>query len=405
VSDFTVLAGASRTLRTLLEVRMEQPVPVTIAPPDVTVDGTSGRRLNLFLFQVTENGQMKNDDLQGAGHPADYGYPPLCLDLHYLLTAHGATETGPDADLQAQLILGDAMRVLHEHPVLVEGLDASLAGAAIHLKLMLQRASIEELSKIWTALPDTAFRRSVVYKLSLVQIESRRLRRPSAPVETRRIHTTLSQRPQVTSVYRTPAPGDPTGDPRVEVFGEITIEGLNFSAVTTLVSLGSLAPVVVAPVSDRIIRITVPDDPGLKAGAQPVEVTTVRATEIVEGALGHGTEATGENVQTSNQGVFMLAPTLTSTSPASGTSAGLLTVVGKRLFDPEGRSLVIVGDVAIPIETPGLGDPWAAPTETQVEVPLSALAAPIPPIPAGLHPVRVQANGALSITEKTFDLT
>ena len=153
---------------------MEQPVPVTIAPPDVTVDGTSGRSLNLFLFQVTENGQLKNEDLGDAGHPADYGYPPLCLDLHYLLTPHGATDTGPDADLQAQLILGDAMRVLHENPVMVDGLDPSLTGAAVRLKLILQRASIEELSKIWTSLPDAAYRRSVVYKLSLVQIESRR---------------------------------------------------------------------------------------------------------------------------------------------------------------------------------------------------------------------------------------
>jgi hypothetical protein len=384
---------------------MEQPVPVTIAPPDVAVDGTSGRRLNLFLFQVTENGQMKNEDLEGVGHPADYGFPPLCLDLHYLITPHGATDTGPDADLQAQLILGDAMRVLHENPVLIDGLDASLTGAAVRLKLILQRASIEELSKIWTSLPDTAYRRSVVYKLSLVQIESRRIRRPSAPVQTRRIHTTLSQRPLITSVYRTPAPGDPSGDPRVEVLGELTIEGLNFSAVTTFVSLGGRPPVAVVPVSDRIIRVTVPDDPQLKAGARSVEVTTQRATEIVEGGLGQATEATGQSVQTSNQGVFMLAPTLSTTSPASGTSAGLLTVTGKRLFDPEGRSLVIVGDVAIPVRPPGAGDPWSVPTESQVQVPLSALAEPIPPVPIGIHPVRVQGNGALSIATKTFSLT
>lgn len=405
MSDFTVFAGASRTLRTLLEGRMEQPVPVTIAPPDVTVDGTSGRRLNLFLFQVTENGQLKNDDLVGAGHPADYGFPPLCVDLHYMVTAHGATETGLDADLQAQLILGDAMRVLHENPVLVDGLDSSLMGAAIRLKLVLQRASIEELSKIWTSLPDTAFRRSVVYKLSVVQIESRRLRRPSAPVQTRRIHMTVSQRPLITSVYRTPAPGDPTGDPRVEVLGELTIEGVNFTALTTFVMLGEAAPISVVPVSDRIIRVTVPDDPLLQAGAQRVEVTTVRATEIVEGGLGQAVEAAGQSVQTSNQSVFMLAPTLSGTSPASGTTAGLLTVTGKRLFDPEGRSLVIVADVAIPIRPPGAGDPWAMPTETQVQVPLAALGSPIPPVSNGLHPVRVQGNGALSITEETFNLT
>ena len=132
---------------------------------------------------------------------------------------------------------------------------------------------------------------------------------------------------------------------------------------------------------------------------------TVRATEIVEGGLGQGVEAAGESVQTSNQGVFMLAPTLSGTSPASGTAAGLLTVTGRRLFDPEGRSLVIVADVAIPVRPPGAGDPWAMPTETQVQVPLAALAASVPPVSTGLHPVRVQGNGALSIAEETFDLT
>ena len=215
----------------------------------------------------------------------------------------------------------------------------------------------------------------------------------------------MSKRPLITSVYRTPAPGDPSGDPRVEILGELTIEGVNFAAVATFVGLGGLPPVAVVPVSDRIIRVTVPDDPLLKAGAQPVEVVTQRATEIVEGGLGQATEATGQNVQTSNQGVFMLAPTVSTTSPASGTSAGLLTVTGKRLFDPEGRSLVIVADVAIPVRLPGAGDPWSVPTESHVEVPLSALTEPIPPVPVGLHPVRVQGNGALSIAEKTFSLT
>ena len=167
----------------------------------------------------------------------------------------------------------------------------------------------------------------------------------------------------------------------MEVLGELTIEGVNFAAVATLVGLGGLPPVAVVPVSDRIIRVTVPDDPQLKAGARPVEVATQRATEIVEGGLGQATEATGQNVQTSNQGVFMLAPTVSTTSPASGTSAGLLTVTGKRLFDPEGRSLVIVGDVAIPVRRPGAGDPWSVPTESHVEVPLSAS-------PSRSHPSR-----------------
>jgi hypothetical protein len=66
---------------------------------------------------------------------------------------------------------------------------------------------------------------------------------------------------------------------------------------------------------------------------------------------------------------------------------------------------VIVADVAIQVVPPKATDPWATPSQTQVEVPLSALAASLPPVPLGAHRVRVQANGALSITEETFTLT
>src|SRR5215208_1176086 len=105
MSNFRAIGGVSASLRNLLRDRMEDPVDVTIAPPDVTVSSVIGRRLNLYLYQVTENGNL-----------AAYGHPPLSLNLHYLLTAHSTTETELDSDLQAQHILGDAMRVLHDLP-------------------------------------------------------------------------------------------------------------------------------------------------------------------------------------------------------------------------------------------------------------------------------------------------
>src|SRR4029450_4897944 len=123
MSNFLAIAGVSRTLRSLLRDRMEPPpVDVTIAPPDAAVTGMTGRRLNLYLYQISENGFLKNQEIPGQGHPADYGRPPLSLDLHYLITAYGANDTNVDADLEAQQILGDAMRVFHEYPVVTEDL-------------------------------------------------------------------------------------------------------------------------------------------------------------------------------------------------------------------------------------------------------------------------------------------
>jgi len=113
VASHDAIAAVSRTLRTLLLDRMVTPAAVTLAPPDVTVTGVTGRRVNLYLFQVLENAELKNQELPGTGHPAAYGRPPLSLNLRYLLTTHSALETQPDADLNAQTTLGDAMRVLH----------------------------------------------------------------------------------------------------------------------------------------------------------------------------------------------------------------------------------------------------------------------------------------------------
>ena len=435
MSDYTAIGGVSRTLRTLLLDRMETPAPqVTIAPPDVAVDGVSGRRLNLYLYQVTENGYLKNQEIPGHGHPGAYGHPPLSLDLHYLLTAYGSSETAVDADLDAQQVLGDAMRVLHNFAIVTAGLeitkpaagtvgdpilDPSLQNEFERVKITLQPATLEEFSKIWTALPQANFRRSVAYQVSVVQIESRRLRQLAMPVRTRRVHVAILRRPQITAVYRTPmAPVDPVGDLRVGILQQITIEGLNFLAARTWVRLGGLEPIQLAPLSDDRIQIAVPDDEypadadhplprpippesRIQPGPQVVEVLTRRDTEVVEGGLDKGQVVSDESVYRSNQAVFMLVPRITSTNPASGTGATLLTLNGHRLYREGLKSFVLVGDVAIEVRPPGAGDPWAPPTATAVEVPLTALSGAVPPPPPGgqPYPVRILVNGAQSMEE------
>ena len=128
MSDYTALGGVSRSLRTLLQDRMEIPplpsgfttVPITIGTPDED-DDADVPRVNLFLYWVTENRFCKNQEIPGHGHPAAYGRPPLSLDLHYLVTAYGKTqETGAQFsdETLAQWLLGGTMRVFHDYPVM-----------------------------------------------------------------------------------------------------------------------------------------------------------------------------------------------------------------------------------------------------------------------------------------------
>ena len=189
---FRAIAGVSSTISRLLRDRMEDLVPVTIAPPDVIVAGVSGKRLNVYLYQITENCNLKNQGIPGQGPPGAYGHPPLSLDLHYLLTAHGAADTASNADIEAQLVLGDAMRVLHDFSIVTDSLqitrsavgavgdpilDPSLRNQLEEVKIALEPVTLEDLAKLWTALPQASFRRSVAYLVSVVQIESESLRR------------------------------------------------------------------------------------------------------------------------------------------------------------------------------------------------------------------------------------
>ena len=97
--DTARIMGVSRTLRTLLANRVEPPpnvasVAVTISTPRTDPDAAPSAeptRLNLFLYRITENRTFKNQESPGRGHPGTYGHPPLCLNLHYLLTAYGST--------------------------------------------------------------------------------------------------------------------------------------------------------------------------------------------------------------------------------------------------------------------------------------------------------------------------
>ncbi len=417
MSDFQAIGAVSTTLQRLLRDRMELPLGVSNAP--VTISSLQGmqngapeeeERVNLFLYRVTENGALKNQEIVGQGHPGAYGHPPLSLDLHYLLTAYGTTSE--DSTLVnesiSQQLLGSAMRVLHDHPIITADLrdaqDQSYLEESLHheyerVKINLDPLSLEDLSKVWTAL-NLPFRLSAAYTVSVVQIESQRRRRLALPVRTRRLHVAALRRPEITDLYRTPSgPGEPIGDRRLKIGDPMTIEGLNFEAAVTEVRLGDLAAVPsgqISLIADRRIELVVPDEPLLQPGPQVAEVRTVRDTEVVEGGLDKGTVVEDAMAQASNQTVFLVVPEIDTNTPPSATSGGseldLVTVNGERLYREGLRSALLLDDRAFEVREPGSSDPWAAPTATQIVV-------PVPKLATGTYGVRMRVNGAESTEE------
>lgn len=153
----------------------------TLPPDDDRVGENTG--LNLYLYRITESAFLKNFDWPGdRNNPAGGGKPALAVTLNYLLTAYTKKVANSfQDDITAHQLLGNAMSILHDNPVLNDvhdgdfdsDLDTNFApelrDAFDKIKVTLLPTSMDEFSKIWTGL-GKAYRLSMAYEVSLVQI-------------------------------------------------------------------------------------------------------------------------------------------------------------------------------------------------------------------------------------------
>lgn len=412
MSAHHALAGASRTLRTLLRDRMAQEgVAVTLSPPDVTPAEAAGLRVNLYLLHLAPSPHLMNQpprpDLQGRV-PAR---PPLALDLTYLLTTHPADEAGPGAEIEAQTALADALATLHEHAVVTPAMrirragladapqgapvmDLALLGQVERLTITLRRAEIAEHTQIWSALNTSPLRRGALIGLSVVELAARDRRPSPRPVEERRIHLQPYAPPVITDAYRTGSPGER----RVRIGDSVTLEGMNFRALRTLIQFGELAPVAVTVNDDgTIVTPPIPDAASLQPGPTGLRVIAERVPEGVGGGTGPGRPIAElpvppEPRHLSDTTVMLLIPRVTAASvlPAGAGLAARVAVSGERLFAPGAATLVTVGDAIAAVIDPPLGTAAASPGTVEVRLADLGLA----PAEAAGRPVRVRVNGA-----------
>lgn len=385
MSDFRAIGAVSNSIRDLLEAEMANAVNVTVAAPDVdiTIVDTT-QRINLFLYKVDENGSLKNMDVPGRGHPAAFGRPPLSLDLHYLLTAYGATE---EEQIGAQELLADAMRVLHDFPIILgANLDIALRNEIEHVKLYLEPLSLEELSKIWSAVT-RPMRLSVSYLVTVVQIENlvpRKFPRPVSepPVGGPRIHAVTFRAPRIERVLMI-RKDDPQNRERSVAYARIgdrlVLRGTDFTSNGLRVFLGEVdATAGVTKIEPDRIEVTVPDDVALQPGP---------TAAVVQNDLLIGEPPAPHRGFRSNSAAFVVVPEMTTLTPDLNVDPQTLTIQGARLWHETLDSLAIVGTEVIRTYT----------TATPGEI-----AFDLPALPAGAHLVRVRVNGAESLEEEVL---
>jgi hypothetical protein len=214
MSTALAIAGVTAVLRDLLNDGLVNhnvsgvlgsSVTVSVLAPDRVVppSASEASQVNLFLYLVTPNPGWRNEQLpsRDASGRQRLTNAPLALDLHYLLSVYS------DGDLHAEILLGYAMQLLHEMPVLTREAirtalnpspnvgtslppalralaDSGLEDQVELIKLTPQFLNTEEMSKLWTAM-QSHFRPTAAYTASVVLIEAQQPARSPLPVLSR----------------------------------------------------------------------------------------------------------------------------------------------------------------------------------------------------------------------------
>lgn len=289
-----------------------------VAPDTINLDNANDPpRLNLFLYRVTPNQGWSTVGLpsRGAASGERLTNAPLALDLHYLLTAYGRM------DFQAEILLGYAMHLLHERPVLDRAairralnpspLDVSMLPPAFQalaasdladqvelIKITPAAVTTDDMSRLWSAI-QTHYRPSSAYHVSVVLIEGTRPAISPLPVLSRGRRDPVTHRdrgvvvnpdllPPLPTLFEAatlvPQTGARLGD-QVDITG-VRLAGAGH-VVRLVHRLNAAAAIEIVPTSvdpgGRSLRILVPNDAAAQTALAAGQLAaTVRFTPTGE---------------------------------------------------------------------------------------------------------------------------
>lgn len=391
MSNALAIAAATATLRQVL--LSGGIAKVTLLPPDTAGKSVSTDQVNLFLFQTSLDAAWRNQDMPGRVKPGETARPPLPLNLYYLLTAYS---TDPE-DLRSHSLLGQAMRILHDHPVLGAAEIKSATAANVpgsdlqdqveRVRIVPQTLPTEEISKLWTAFM-TPYRFSAAYLVSVVLIESQRAMRAPLPVLSRgegdRGPTVLTGSLPLLDAVRpvTKLPGVRLGE-------DLSLTGAHLAGGAVQVvfrgplGIGRFAPKALPLVSDGEIVASLPgpNEP-IGNAAQSAWPAGIYTAQVIVSQV-------DEPDRPSSELPFALAPSITAVSPLAAVGPDVtVNVACAPDVRPDQRVSLFLGDREVPAP--------AHPAQT------ATLPFAVTGLKAGSYLVRLRVDGVDSIP---IDLT
>lgn len=170
MENFTIIRDVGETLKALLRdniAELNNDNCFTYNSP-AEMESPAAPKLSLFLYQITENSDFKTGVREPTGENSIWRYPPLVLDLYYLLTPYAQ-------DREAEIIILERLADLfHNHAVLNGAeLQGQLAASGNEtLKLVPSSLSFDQLNKLWERFPNKPYKLSLSYLVTPVRIPS-----------------------------------------------------------------------------------------------------------------------------------------------------------------------------------------------------------------------------------------
>jgi hypothetical protein len=405
MSNALAIAAVTETLRNLLTQYIEgaqvNGAWVSAVSPDQPHSQLAIPGINIFLYQITPNAALRNQDLPTRTHGAHGGTllrkPQAAVDLHYLLTFYGDYAT-----LEPERLLGAATLALHASPVLPRSLIQSVQSSNVflhtsnldtqteHIRFTPIVFSLEELSKLWSFLLKIDYVLSTAYIASVVLIDADDPLPPTPlPVLSYSVGVQPMRQPVITQVVASPTAGAP-----ITAGSDIALLGSNLTAPSggaTQVLIGGIAqtPAAIGPT-----RITLTLPGGLAAGTQTAQVMQPLLLGVPP-VLHPGTGGA------SGISAFVLNPVIAPGSPPGSYAISEIPAFGS----PPAPAIAVT---VIPTVQTGqrvllqLLPQASPPAGTRLfdggtlTAPSDTLTIPIPDLPSGTYAVRVLVDGAES---------
>ena len=396
------------------------PVTISTLPPDRIETGEKETAcLNLFLYHIAHNPGWRNVGLPSHNQASDrVDNPPLPLDLYYLLTAYGKN------GLDAEILMGYGMQLLHETPILTRnairkslgppspavdgsilpGVKSELAAAELAeqvelIKITPHAMSSEEIIKLWTAI-QTKYRTSAVYHVSVVLIESTLSIKSSLPVHGRKIYVMPFKQPVIDQVLSQAKEDDPARSNQQILSGHrLILMGNQLRGDRTSVKIdgGEIDAANVFDIEDSRIAFLLPGN--LRAGIHSLQI----AHKMMMGDPAQ--EHSGSESRVTS---FVLSPTITAVEKSAVTSEIVdtvtlysldITLTIAPLVGKKQRVLLCLNEyqkISVPAKAYSVKAPMDNGISQPAQETTDSIKFAVTKVVAGTYFVRIQIDGAES---------